>query len=1085
MITKADRERLRQLVDGGSYSRGVAYALAGRVVKKMASANGLHVVGEATGTASRPYVVSATLTRDQTGRIDTLISSCTCPMRVHCKHVIALLLAPDPMTPHDASATTFADHQELSQSWEESVAQLTSRAPVSLGHTTQLGLLFTLSQGSASPLRSPGIGVRPVLMGPGGTWTRKGVSWADLDRLAQQVAGHAGASEPFLVAKELWMLGQVSGAYLPATDEIRLEHIATRGLWSLLDDAVASDLQLLQQLSPPMELAFDGDHAYLTLDITRLGPGLHVEPRVELHGRPIGIERSLLIGNPAHGIAWWTKSTSSSDATSLQVAPLSASIDERLRNFLRRAKFDVPQGDVKKFLSISVADLARSITLSSSDGSVDLPESGPPVLVLNVAVSEDHVAVFTWSRGIVGSSWTEPLWQTPLRLLQPEEREAHERALAICSVLPELIDPVTRSRLKPAAQLTAMAAITAITELLPALKMVPSLQVNLDRAVLDYREAGEAPVVVVDGTVSAQGDWLDLGISVTVGGEPVPYVDLFTALAEGQAFLILPSGVYFSLDTKELIALGELIAEARSLTGTRSETVQVSRYQTGLFDDLVALGVLRGQAAAWEKSLRQLAEGKGGTEVAAPVGLAATLRSYQAQGFSWLCHLYEHGLGGVLGDDMGLGKTLQALALMLHVKGSKKRSGPFVVVAPTSVVGNWAAEAKKFAPSLNVATITEAKGRRGSTISEVAQDRDLVITSYALFRIEAEQYGHVAWAGAFFDEAQFVKNRQSKGYACAKALPVAFKVAMSGTPLENNVMELWSLLSISAPGLFPSPERFTEYYRTPIEKHRDRERLEQLQRRMRPFLLRRTKEEVAEDLPDKQEQIMEIELSPKHRRLYDGYLHRERQKVLGLLENFSANRFEIFQSLTLLRQAALDISLIDPDVNDVPSSKLDALMEMLSEIVADGHRVLVFSQFTRFLSLARDRLNAEGIASCYLDGKTKNRPAVIEDFRSGVAPAFLISLKAGGFGLNLTEADYCILLDPWWNPATEAQAVDRIHRIGQTRKVMVYRLVAKGTLEDKVMLLKAKKAELFNDVFGDGEFASSAIDAADIAALLE
>lgn len=1086
MITKVDRERLRRIVDGGSYSRGVAYALAGRVVKKMESASGLHIVGEVTGTASRPYVVSATLTRDQNERIDAITSSCTCPMRVHCKHVIALLLAPEMATsPLETSATTFASAQEVAQSWEESVAQLTSRAPASFGHTTQLGLLFTLSQGSASPLRSPGIGVRPVLMGPGGTWTRKGISWADLDRLALRVAGDGGASEPFVVAKELRMLGQVSGAYLPATDEIRLEHIATRGLWSLLDDAVASEVQLLQQLSPPVELAFDGDHAYLTLDITRLGPGLHVEPRVEFQGRPIGIERSLLIGNPAHGIAWWTKATSSSGATSLQVAPLSASIDERLRNFLRRAKFDVPQGDVKKFLSISVVDLARSVTLGSSDGSVDLPESGPPVLVLNVAVSEDHVAVFTWSRGIVGSLWTEPLWQTPLRLLHPEEREAHERAIAICSVLPELIDPVTRSRLKPAAKLTAMAAITAITELLPALKMVPSLQVNLDRAVLDYREAGEAPVVVVDGTVSSQGDWLDLGISVTVGGEPVPYVDLFTALAEGQAFLILPSGVYFSLDTKELIALGELIAEARSLTGARTETVQVSRYQTGLFGDLVALGVLKGQAAAWEKSLRQLAEGKGDAEVAVPQGLAATLRSYQAQGFSWLCHLYEHGLGGVLGDDMGLGKTLQALALMVHVKESKKRSGPFVVVAPTSVVGNWAAEAKKFAPSLNVATITEAKGRRGSTISDVAQDRDLVITSYALFRIEAEQYGQVSWAGAFFDEAQFVKNRQSKGYACAKALPVAFKVAMSGTPLENNVMELWSLLSISAPGLFPSPERFTEYYRTPIEKHRDRERLEQLKNRMRPFLLRRTKEEVAEDLPDKQEQIMEIELSPKHRRLYDGYLHRERQKVLGLLENFSANRFEIFQSLTLLRQAALDISLIDPDVNDVPSSKLDALMEMLSEIVADGHRVLVFSQFTRFLSLARDRLNAEGIASCYLDGKTKNRPAVIEDFRSGAAPAFLISLKAGGFGLNLTEADYCILLDPWWNPATEAQAVDRIHRIGQTRKVMVYRLVAKGTLEDKVMLLKAKKAELFNDVFGDGEFASSAINAADIAALLE
>ncbi len=232
-------------------------------------------------------------------------------------------------------------------------------------------------------------------------------------------------------------------------------------------------------------------------------------------------------------------------------------------------------------------------------------------------------------------------------------------------------------------------------------------------------------------------------------------------------------------------------------------------------------------------------------------------------------------------------------------------------------------------------------------------------------------------------------------------------------------------------------------------------------------MLRRTKEEVAADLPPKQEQVLELDLHPRHRRLYDTHLQRERQKVLGLLGDMDSNRFQIFQSLTMLRQLSLDASLVDDKHAGIPSAKLDALMEMLDDVVAEGHRVLVFSQFTRYLALARARLDAAGIRHAYLDGRTRNRQKVIDGFRGGDAPVFLISLKAGGFGLNLTEADYVVLLDPWWNPATEAQAVDRVHRIGQDKQVMVYRLVSRGTIEEKVMALKAEKAALFAGVMGD------------------
>jgi SNF2 family DNA or RNA helicase len=250
-------------------------------------------------------------------------------------------------------------------------------------------------------------------------------------------------------------------------------------------------------------------------------------------------------------------------------------------------------------------------------------------------------------------------------------------------------------------------------------------------------------------------------------------------------------------------------------------------------------------------------------------------------------------------------------------------------------------------------------------------------------------------------------------------------------------------------------------------------------------MLRRTKAQVAADLPDKQEQVIELELNPKHRKVYQTHLQRERQKVLGLLGDLDKNRFEIFRSLTMLRQASIDAALISPDYEDVPSTKLDAVLELVDDVVREGHRTLIFSQFTRFLGRVRDRLLEEGVPVVYLDGSTTDRAAVLSEWKNGDAPVFLISLKAGGFGLNLTEADYVILLDPWWNPATEAQAVDRVHRIGQTKKVMVYRLVSKDTIEEKVMALKASKSALFTSVVDGGEFESGALSAADITSLLE
>ena len=298
-------------------------------------------------------------------------------------------------------------------------------------------------------------------------------------------------------------------------------------------------------------------------------------------------------------------------------------------------------------------------------------------------------------------------------------------------------------------------------------------------------------------------------------------------------------------------------------------------------------------------------------------------------------------------------------------------------------------------------------------------------------------------------------------------------------------MDLWSMLSIVAPGLYPDPQRFAAGYQKPIETGYGKSQLALLQRRVRPLMRRRTKEEVAADLPPKTEQVLEVALSPKHARVYQTHLQRERQKVMGLLADESSDhRFEVLASLTKLRLLSLDPGLVDEEHDGIGSAKIDVLLEHLHEVTAEGHRVLVFSQFTSYLARVRSRLDDDGIAYSYLDGRTRNRTSAVDSFTSGQASVFLISLKAGGVGLNLVEADYVYVLDPWWNPAAEAQAVDRAHRIGQTRPVMVYRLVSADTIEQKVMELKARKSALFDAVMDDGAALSGALTSADIRGLL-
>lgn len=688
-----------------------------------------------------------------------------------------------------------------------------------------------------------------------------------------------------------------------------------------------------------------------------------------------------------------------------------------------------------------------------------------------------------------------------------------------------------------------------LSAILPKLRRVSAVQVRFNGTPPQFVEVTDALIEITVSEGNSR-DWFGLGIAVKVNNWTVPFAQIFEALDRGADRILLGNGTYFSLRRPEFKTLRTLIAEARELDDAGGE-LRINRHQAGLFSELESLAASVHTTARWDaqvRSLLQLVEGledaeenpeksskktsdKGTQDSPAPqkasrrviaqrpvpAGLQATLRPYQVEGFQWLSFLYEQRLGGILADDMGLGKTVQALALLAHAIEEHRAASecaaergesvepfaPFLVVAPTSVIANWAAEAERFLPEAKVVTITETTAGK-TPLAERIAGAHLVLTSYTLLRMDEDAYTGYArtlgrtvddstgeqsapegWGALLLDEAQFVKNTGTRAWSIARAMPARTKIAMTGTPIENNLMELWALLAIVADGLFPSARAFRDLYARPAESGEDPAHAAataaRLRRRIRPLMLRRTKELVAAELPAKNDTRVNLPLAPGHRRIYDTHLQRERQKVLGLLEDMDKNRFTIFQSLTLLRRLALDAALIDPDAYaGVSSVKRDYLVQQLPDLLEKGHRVLVFSQFTGYLKSISARLAEEGIGHLYLDGSTRNRAEVIEAFTSGQEPVFLISLKAGGFGLNLTEADHVFIMDPWWNPAAEQQAVDRIHRIGQDKEVHVYRLVAEGTIEEKVMQLKESKAALFDAVVGEGEFASAAVTAEDV-----
>jgi superfamily II DNA or RNA helicase len=1003
---------------------------------------------------------------DDTGRINTW---CTHDSRDGCPHAAAALYAlaeSEPPFGVGGVGSSVRSRPE-GEPWERALRGLIAPAPDldDADPPGAIALLFDVRPAAGGEPAGAGVAIRPAVRGSRGSagrWVRSGISWREVSessgpdpsrRALADIAGLFEGRHNFPAAAERMRRGRGGHEQswgLP--DWIRLDATPSPGLWDALLAAHDAGVEFVVDSTAQSVVGVEQAPREAVIDLRMMGDRLWIE--AGLGDLDAGFAL-LPIGAPTTALAMI--SGGAVDA----ILPLARPATPAWDTLFRQGHLSIPPTRIADFANDYLPALRDIAPLVSSDGSFAVPEAPRPDIVLALA-NAGPVARLYWE-------WEYPPGARRDRAAERELIADVERAAGRWAGLlrRRRADP-----LFPAIDLDRDQTVEFLAHVLPALRGVEGLRIEAHDEVPALEFASEAPRISFGVSPSGE-DWFDLDIVVTIQGEPVSSSELIRALSRGQTYFRLLSGTVFPLTDEHFARLRDVLTEAKALRDDPPEKPSIPRYQFDLWYELAEIGVLDAQHTAWLDSMRAL-----GDDAVAPVdpppSFRATLRDYQRDGYSWLDFLRRHRLGGILADDMGLGKTVQMLAALDRARIDEP-DARFLVVTPTSVIGHWLSEAERFAPEMRTAGLMETSAKRGTGVAEAAADASLIVTSYAILRLDAEQFHELGVRVLVLDEAQNVKNSSSKGYAAAALVGAPTVFAVSGTPLENNLMELYALASLTAPGLLGTRETFREQFSKAISKDGNAHRLAQLRKRIRPFLLRRTKEQVAPELPPKTVQVLEVPLHPTHLRAYERRFRREQQKLLGLLDDVKKNQIQILASLTRLRREALDPAFGDAaGLPGVSSAKLTALAELLDEITADGHRALVFSQFTDFLGRAAEVAEKKGLKFSYLDGSTtaRARSRMVERFTSGEDPAFFISLKAGGTGLNLTAADYVILLDPWWNPAAEEQAIDRAHRIGQDKPVVVYRLISAGTIEQKVRELQEKKRRLFDDVLG-GDVTSS------------
>ena len=633
--------------------------------------------------------------------------------------------------------------------------------------------------------------------------------------------------------------------------------------------------------------------------------------------------------------------------------------------------------------------------------------------------------------------------------------------------------------------------LNALGSTVPTLRRL-GWKVDLAGKVEQYYDTIEFVTPVVHVRESSGTNWFEVDFDFEAGGgESISSADVWRALRKGESY-VEKSGRTMLLDQRAITSMHQVFEDCASGEGSKAGSFKLDHIHTAYVQSsLDALdGVDIESAPTWRQRAEQQNHLGHQEPIDLPHSLSTILRPYQAEGVQWLRFLENHGFGGILADEMGLGKTLQTLAWMQSKRSLPEAQGkPCLIVCPTSLVENWQDEAEKFVPGLSVLIMSGADRHENW---EQVQAADVVITSYALLRRDIDTYMSLEFAAAILDEAQHIKNHSTQNAKATKQVRAIHRLVLTGTPVENSVSDLWSIMDFLMPGYLGSHQVFRDGYELPIGRGGEEGDLAQsrLRRKLKPFLLRRLKKDVATDLPPKIERVSWCRLTADQAVVYKELFETSQRKINDMVmkKGFDKSRMEILKTLLRLRQVSCHLDLLklpDLEAKD-PSGKLNMFAELLDEALDGGHRILVFSQFVSMLTILRKYLEGRGLTYCYLDGSTKNRMEQVRQFnRERGIPVFLISLKAGGTGLNLTGADMVVHFDPWWNPAVEDQATDRAYRIGQKRTVYSVKLIAKGTVEEKVLALQRKKKAVINATLGGDDEVMAKMDWEDIQSLMD
>ncbi|MBJ7415592.1 MAG: DEAD/DEAH box helicase [Niveispirillum sp.] len=1071
--------------------RGAAYFRNGRVSGVELEPELDTIYGQVQGSEPDPYDVCITFSRNRFGY--RLESDCTCPVGHDCKHVAAVLYAVRDQQGNKAAA----GQPSLSR---KPAIPPTDQRNLDAWISSLIGLRDGPKQPTSEHVR--------YLLAPAKDGQQPPTLTPHLSRMTQKGVPGKGRTLAFFALQSPTMAG--------ATEEDRrLAHMfgSVLGLHNNLPD----DDGMLAELLPRF-LATERLH-FLSFDTPalRLGPARAacIDWALDAHGRQVPVTRPKGGGEalgPAAAGLWYL------DTDQGLLGPLELPAARPLMLQLLRAPPLDPMAATKVARQLP-ALLPQS---ALAGGAVTLPQStatvagddSPPLIRLVLATHQPMVQASRWQpvmeptdRAYLtfdygGTIVTDQSGPDEFRQVhgakvtirqrrRDVERLARQR-LADANLLPAyaLSGSFGGKKAPPVPPGTAFtlhgppeaAWLTFLDRVVPGLRadgwqveISPDFRWHLTR-IEEWEGAVEA----------AGGGWFDLDLGIRIDGRRVPLLPLLLAVlkrlgknGDPQALLAadpdamlyapLPGGGHVALPVARVAPLTKVLLDLFEGAGVLDGAgrVRIDLGRAALLDGMRGMpDLLRpGQ----RDKLRRLLEPA--AEVAEPAGLSTTLRPYQRQGLGWLLALAEAGAGGILADDMGLGKTLQVIAFILALKQQGRLMRPALVVAPTSVAPNWPREAARHAPGL---TVHLHHGPDRADGWAAAQKADIVVTSYPLLHRDHDLLKQKPWSVLILDEAQMVKNQAGKLATLVRDLPAEHRLCVTGTPLENHLGELWTQMDFAMPGLLSDSRSFNRLFRSPIEKRGDGERQQLLTGRLRPFILRRNKAEVAADLPPKTEIVERITLPDDQRDLYETLRLTMDAKVRKAIADMGLGRSHILilEALLRLRQACCDPALLPATAvtKAVSSAKRAHLMQMLPELVQEGRRILLFSQFTSMLDLIRADLDSLGLRHVSLTGDTKDRTTPVDRFQAGEADVFLISMKAGGTGLTLTAADTVIHYDPWWNPAVEDQATDRAHRIGQDKPVFVYRLVADGTVEDRMLDLQARKrqlAEALHDGGGD------------------